>query len=132
MTVPDDNDPLRSQEFEYDVPANHQPNPTGTATTAGATGSSILVFDVFGRSITTAGQQVTRAIRIVLSEAPSSTRLLYERRDPGPRTVRPDPGQPGWPEFGPAWGSGITSWTGNATQAANPAPPALYGPNERL
>jgi hypothetical protein len=126
VTIPDDNDTVRSQEFEYDVPANHQPDPTGTATTAGATGSSTLVFDVFGRTITTTGQQVTRAIRIVLSR---STFLNYgyftnvETEDPQQYDL--DPGQPGWPEFGPAWGSGITAWSGNATQAANPAPPAL-------
>jgi len=126
VTIPDDNDTVRAQEFEYDVPANHQPDPTGTATTAGATGSSTLVFDVFGRTITTTGQQVTRAIRVVLSR---STFLNYgyftnvETEDPQQYDL--DPGQPGWPEFGPAWGSGITSWSGAATQTANPAPPAL-------
>ena len=126
VTIPDDNDTVRAQEYEYDVPANHQPNPSGTATTAGATGSSTLVFDVFGRTISTNGQQVTRAIRVVLSR---STFLNYgyftnvETQDPQQYDL--DPGLPGWPEFGPAWGSGITSWNGNATQAANPAPPAL-------
>ena len=126
VTIPDDNDTVRAQEYEYDVPASHQPNPSGTATTAGATGSSTLVFDVFGRTISTNGQQVTRAIRVVLSR---STFLNYgyftnvETEDPQQYDL--DPGQPGWPEFGPAWGSGITAWSGNATQAANPAPPAL-------
>jgi hypothetical protein len=126
VTIPDDNDTVRAQEFEYDVPANHQPDPTGVATTAGATGSSTLVFDVFGRTITTTGQQVTRAIRVVLSR---STFLNYgyftnvETEDPQQYDL--DPGQPGWPEFGTLWGSGITAWSGNATQTANPAPPAL-------
>ena len=31
-----------------------------------------------------------------------------------------DPNYPGWPEFGPGWGSGITAWSGASTQASQP------------
>ena len=121
VTIPDDNDSARTMQYEYDIPPNHSPVPNGAATTAGATGTSTLVFDVFGRAVTLSGQTFSRSIRVVLSR---STFLNYgyftnvESQDPQQYDL--DPNYPGWPEFGPGWGSGITAWNGAATQTTQP------------
>ncbi len=121
VTIPDDNDNARTMQYEYDVPSNHPPVPNGAATTVGATGTSLLVFDVAGRAVTSGGQAFTRTIRVVLSR---STFLNYgyftnvESQDPQQYDL--DPNYPGWPEFGPGWGSGITAWSGASTQASQP------------
>jgi hypothetical protein len=121
VTMPDDNDSARTMQYEYDIPSNHPPVPNGAATTAGATGTSMLVFDVLGRVVTSDGQTFTRSIRVVLSR---STFLNYgyftnvESQDPQQYDL--DPNYPGWPEFGPGWGSGITAWNGAATQTSQP------------
>ncbi len=121
VSMPDSNDNLRALQYEYSVPSNHAPAPTGAATTQGATGSSTIIFDVLGRVVATNGQTVTQAVRVVLSR---STFLNYgyftnvETEDPQQYDL--DPAQPGWPEFGPGWGSGFTAWNGLATQGSQP------------
>ncbi len=121
VTVPDDGSNAAVLQYEYQVPGNHPPVPSGAATTAGATGSSMLVFDVSGRAFSADGQIITRSIRVVLTR---STFLNYgyftnvETEDPQQYDLLPN--QPGWPEFGPGWGSGITAWNGVATQSSQP------------
>jgi uncharacterized membrane protein YgcG len=121
VTMPDDGSASAVLQYEYQVPSNHPPVPSGAATTAGATGSSMLVFDVSGRAFSADGQIITRSVRVVLTR---STFLNYgyftnvETQDPQQYDLLPN--QPGWPEFGPDWGSGITAWNGAATQSSQP------------
>jgi hypothetical protein len=124
VTVPDSSDTTYTLQYQYSVPANHEPNPSGTATTAGATGSSSIFFDVVGRAVPASGPTLTRAIRVVLSR---STFLNYgyftnvDTQDPQQYDL--DPALPGWPEFGNYGGTGITAWNGATTQTQTATKP---------
>jgi len=108
-------------QYQYSIPSDHPPAPTGAATTAGSTGSSLLIFDVTGRVVPNHSSTVSRSIRVVLSR---STFLNYgyftnvETEDPQQYDL--DPAQAGWPEFGSYGGTGATAWNGNPTQATQP------------
>jgi hypothetical protein len=121
VTIPEDNDNVRFMQYQYSIPSDHPPAPTGAATTAGSTGSSLLIFDVTGRVVPNHSSTVSRSIRVVLSR---STFLNYgyftnvETEDPQQYDL--DPAQAGWPEFGSYGGTGATAWNGNPTQATQP------------
>ena len=92
VTIPDDNDNARTMQYEYDVPSNHPPVPNGAATTVGATGTSLLVFDVAGRVDTSGGQTFTADdTGRPFPEHLSQLRLFHQRREPGSSAVRPGP-----------------------------------------